>query len=170
MQKSPGISGSMSAANAQRRRSREGGQTLLEFAFLAPLLILIAIGIVEIGRATAFTIAVNNAATAGAEFGSLNESNAQSFSKIETYATNDANFSFGTITATATNGCVCDTGTGVSCSYPVPTAPCANLACTGTVVECVQVTTQGTWTSLFHYPGLPENYQANGQAVMRVQR
>jgi hypothetical protein len=47
---------------------------------------------------------------------------------------------------------------------------CSTIACSGLIVECVQVTTQGTWNSMFNYPGLPASYQANGQAVMRVRR
>lgn len=171
MQTTHGIRDRISNEAAQRRKSQDDGQSLMEFAFLLPVLLVLAIGIIEIGRAVAFTVAVNNAATAGVEWGALNEANAQNFDKMQTQATNDANFSFGKMTAVATNGCICDQGNGTSCRYPVPAAPpCSAIACDGTVVECVQVITTGTWTPLFHYPGLPTSYQANGQAVMRVQR
>lgn len=144
----------------------------MEFAFLLPVLLLLAVGVVELGRAAAFTMAVNNAATAGVEYGSQNEARAQDFAGMVTAATTDANFSFGTMTATAANGCVCDNGNGISCTYPVTNmTACPAIACAGgPVVECVQVTTHGTWNSILHYPGLPSSYQANGKAVMRVQR
>jgi Flp pilus assembly protein TadG len=157
----------------QWRTARDDGQSLMEFAFLLPVLLLLAVGVVELGRAAAFTIAVNNAATAGAEWGSQNEANAQNFSLMETKAMDDANsfINFGkNWTATATNGCVCDDGTGVSCNPVTGWTACSLIACTGTVVECVQVTTQGTWNSFLNFPGVPQSYQANGQAVMRVQR
>ena len=79
VQRNPRTAGRISSEAAQRRKSRDGGQSLMEFAFLLPVLCLIAIGIVEIGRAAAFTIAVNNAATAGVEYGSQNEADAQDF-------------------------------------------------------------------------------------------
>jgi len=167
------MAGRGSSEAAQRRKSRDGGQSLMEFAFLLPVLLLIGIGIVEIGRAAAFTMAVNNGATAGVEYGSQNEADAQDFAGMVKAATDDASFSFGTMTAVATNGCTCDlNGSGTSCTYPLTKmTQCSVISCaSGPVVECVQVTTQGTWTSLFHYPGLPSSYQANGQAVMRVRR
>lgn len=173
VQRNPRTAGRISSEAAQRRKSRDGGQSLMEFAFLLPVLCLIAIGIVEIGRAAAFTIAVNNGATAGVEYGSQNEADAQDFNGMVKAATTDASFSFGTMTAVATNGCTCDlNGSGKSCSYPVTgMIQCSQISCpSGPVIECVQVTTHGTWTSLFHYPGLPSSYQANGQAVMRVRR
>ncbi len=51
----------------------------MEFAFLLPVLLLLAVGVVELGRAAAFTIAVNNAATAGVEYGSQNEARCPEF-------------------------------------------------------------------------------------------
>lgn len=168
------ISSPVRCAVVRRRRSCEDGQSLMEFAFVLPVLCLLAVGIVEIGRAAAFTIAVNNAATAGVEYGSQNEATAVDIPGMQSSATTDANFNFGTISATATYGCLCDPGTGVSCSFPVPsptTCDAAELNCgTGQIVQCVQVTTHGQWSSMLNYPGLPAQYQANGQAVMRVRR
>lgn len=173
VQVSHGIAGRMPA---RRRRSRDSGQSLLEFVFLLPILLLLAIGVVELGRAAAFTIAVNNAATAGVEYGSQNEAKAQDLTGMQNAATQDINagsFTFGTVSAIAANGCICDPGTGISCSYPVTgLTACQNIACApdNIIVECVQVTTHGTWNALLHYPGLPASYQANGEAVMRVRR
>ena len=77
----------MPAEGVRRRKSRDSGQSLLEFVFLLPILLLLAIGIVELGRAAAFTIAVNNAATAGVEYGSQNEAKAQDLVGMQTAAT-----------------------------------------------------------------------------------
>jgi Flp pilus assembly protein TadG len=169
---------SLRSAAIRRRKSAEAGQALLEFAFLLPLLCLLSIGIVEIGRVVAYTVAVNNAATAGVEYGAQNPATASDIAGMQTYARRDAsnNWLPGTVTATATFGCLCDTGSsgsysGVSCTYPVPaSSTCATIAatCTGQPVECVQVTTNMTINSLFNYPGPPSSYQANGKAVMRV--
>jgi Flp pilus assembly protein TadG len=165
--------GRLPAANAGKRKVTEGGQALTEFALMLPILCLLSIGIVEIGRAAAITIAVNNGATAGAEYGSLNEAAAKNITLIEQFAIDDAKLSPPiTMTATATYGCTCDNGAGTSCTYPVPGQDsCPTIDCGGgDIVECVQVNTHADYGSLFHYPGLPSTYQANGRAVMRVRR
>ena len=169
------VAGSQTSPMTCKRRMGESGQSLIEFSLLLPVLCLLSIGIVEIGRAAAYTIAVNNAATAGVEYGSQNEAAAQNTNQIISSATQDASLpliSNLTMTVTPTYGCTCDTGTGASCTYPVPApASCTDIACgEGVIVECVQVETTATWDSLFHYPGLPRSYQANGKAVMRVRR
>lgn len=164
----------MPAAIAQRRKSSEDGQSLMEFAFLLPLLCLLAVGVVELGRAAAFTIAVNNAATAGVEYGAQSAVTAVDINGMQNRAIADANFNFGTITATATYGCRCDDAVGLSCPNPIPPqSSCSDseLDCgSGQIVQCVQVNTHGQWESLLHYPGIPNSFQANGQAIMRVQR
>src|SRR5450759_2469354 len=57
-------------------RTAESGQTLLEFALMLPFLMLLLLGIAEIGRAAFIAIKVSNAATAGAEYGSQNSTTA----------------------------------------------------------------------------------------------
>jgi len=161
-------------AAARERKTPDSGQTLLEFALMLPFLLLLATGIVEIGRAIFYTMAVNNAATAGVEYGAQSALTMVDAHGMETSAINDANFA--AMTAHASYGCTCDNGGGSpaeACSYPIPGPPsvCQSISCpNGQVVECVQVTTQATFTALFHYPGLPASYQANGEAVMRVRR
>jgi len=90
---------------------------------------------------------VNNAATAGVEYGAQNATTAQDLTGMQNHATYDTtgNNLPGSITATAANGCLCDTQTGgtysgISCSYPVPTGTCVDIlnnCATGRVVECV---------------------------------
>ena len=169
------IADRLPSRTAHKRKAVESGQSLIEFALLLPVLCLLSIGIIEIGRAAAYTIAVNNAATAGVEYGSQNEAAAQDTNGIVTKATEDANLpviSHMTLNVTTTYGCACDNGTGASCTYPVPgPGTCTGIACgEGSIIECVQVNTTATWDSMFQYPGLPSSYQANGKAVMRVRR
>jgi Flp pilus assembly protein TadG len=57
---------------AQKPRSNEAGQSLLEMALLLPILCLLVVGITDLGRAAAVTMMVNNAATAGVEYGAQN--------------------------------------------------------------------------------------------------
>jgi Flp pilus assembly protein TadG len=170
---------------ARKSKTAEGGQSLAEFALMLPFLCLLLVGIVELGRAVYITIVVNNAATAGVEFGSQNATTASKLTgtpaSMQNSALCDANGSnavgtcntSGILTAagiTPSSGCVCDTGSGASCN-PMPTnGSCANFSCTGTVVECVNVTTTASFHSLFTYPGLPQTFHANGNATMRVRK
>ncbi len=151
-----------------QRKTAEGGQSLAEFALMLPFMALLLIGTVEVGRAAFLSMVVSHGATAGAEYGAQNTTTAQDFTGMMTYATQDSNF--GIMTATAINGCLCDNGSGTSCTNPLPPGSCTNISCPGSghVVECVQVTTHATFNALFHYPGLPKTFQANGNAVMRV--
>ena len=58
-----------SGARKDRLSNRRGG-ALLELAVAIPMLILIAIGVIDYGRVYTTAITVSNAARAGAEFGS----------------------------------------------------------------------------------------------------
>jgi TadE-like protein len=171
---------------ARQPRTAESGQTLLEFAFMLPFMMLLLLGVAEIGRAAFITIKINNAATAGAEYGSQNSTTASQTTitgpkmSIPQAALCDANGDIAgacQITGillpaniTATNGCTCDTGNGTSCN-PMPAACPSNFSCaSGQVVECVNVTTYAQFSPLFHYPGLPTTYSAHGNATQRVRQ
>ena len=175
-----------SPAPAARRRRFEGGQSMIEFALMLPFLMLLSIGIVEIGRAAYVSICVTNAATAGAEYGSQSVG-VVSVTGMQNAAANDVgnNAIGGTMSATPTWGCYCDTGAGTSCKYVSGGLDCNgsnNASCScgtivttctsgvGQIVECVQVDTHVDFTPLFHWPGLPTSYQSNGHSVMRVRQ
>jgi hypothetical protein len=160
-----------------KRRIDETGQAMLELALLLPILLLLVVGITDLGRAAALTIAVNNAATAGVEYGAQNSTTASDTNGMLNAANGDTsgNYLPGTMSfpTAPTHGCLCDSGTGVSCTYPVPApSTCSNLLanCNGQPVECVQVVTQMNFSSMLNYPGIPGTYQANGHAVMRVRQ
>jgi TadE-like protein len=162
----------------QQSKSAEAGQSLLELAVMLPFLLLLVLGVVEIGRAAFINIAVANGAYAGVEYGAQNPGTAGDTAGMIQAAKNDLNLSGSgivkgiTVTPVATQGCRCDAGAGTSCATPLPPASsCATIACgSGQVVECVQVVTSATFSPLFHYPGLPDSFTAHGNAVMRVRR
>ena len=174
--------GRLSWQAARQRKTAESGQTLLEFAMMLPFMMLLLLGIAEIGRAAFITITVTNAATAGAEYGSQNATTASDFPGMQNAALCDANGHIslsacnttGILTSgniTPTSGCACDTGAGTSCNQAfLSCTSSAITGCTGQIVGCVQVTTHADFSPLFHYPGLPTTYQANGKAVQRVRQ
>jgi hypothetical protein len=164
------------------------GQSLVEFALLLPIVMLLMLGILEVGRAIAITIKVTNGATAGAVFASQNPTTAENiagiqrtvlcdinnatFSGVNGFLFPNCNYTSDQVTITSSYGCVCDQGGATSCTNPISgVGNCSTVSCPGgQIAECVQVTTQETFAPLFSYPGLPNSYQANGNAVMRVRK
>jgi Flp pilus assembly protein TadG len=145
-------------------RQGEVGQSIIEMAFVLPLLLLLLLGTIELGRMAYFSIEVRNAALAGAEYGMQSTVNASNAAGIQTAAVNDGpNVPGLSATPAPTHSCVCSTGS---------TAPnCALSDCTGSrLIEYVQVNTTATVTTLFHYPGVPSSFVLNGKAVMRVEQ
>jgi hypothetical protein len=57
--------------HSQRRKRRERGQALLEFAFVVPIFLVLTFGIVDFGWALKSWITVTNAAREGARFGTV---------------------------------------------------------------------------------------------------
>ena len=151
-----------------RFTTAETGMNLLEFALLLPCLLLIVVGVVDIGRAAYMSMIVSHGATAGVEYGAQNSKTAADSAGMKTAATQDATV-VTTNNTTATAACGCDNGTGISCN-PLPTAACnSSLSCPGgQIIECVKVTTHASFDPIISWPGLPSSYQANGSAVMRV--
>lgn len=167
-------------------QQRSEGQSLVEFALLLPIVMLLMLGVLEVGRAIAITIKVTNGATAGAVYASQNPTTAEATTAIQnavvcdtntaTFAGADhypsCNYSNSQVTVVSSYGCVCDQGGATSCTNPISgVGSCSNVSCPGgQIAECVQVKTQETFAPLFSYPGLPRSYQANGSAIMRVRK
>jgi hypothetical protein len=151
----------------------ETAQSLVEFAMFFPFMLLLCLGVVEIGRAAFISMTVGNAAFAGAQYGSQNSTTATDSSGISAAALNDASFTG--MSAASTHYCQCDpvsgTGAGTSCKTGGGGGSCSGISCgSGQVVECIRVTTHTSFNPIFHYPGLPGSFQANGNAVMRVRK
>src|SRR5882757_2221976 len=90
----------------------ESGQALVELAFILPVLLLLALGVIEIGRYAYIAILVGNAAHAGAMYGSLGTNQAKDQTGIQNAALYD--FSGATSGNTNTNGQLASTLTVAS--------------------------------------------------------
>jgi Flp pilus assembly protein TadG len=135
---------------------RESGQTLLEVALIIPVLLLLLIGIIEIGRLAYYRIEVSNAARAGAQFGAQNLADAADQPDITTAAQNDAPDIASTLSITSQQQCA----TSASATPAFATCPAAYV--------WVQVNSSYTLNTLFSYPGLPTSFTLNSQATMPV--
>jgi Flp pilus assembly protein TadG len=143
------------------RRVTQSGQALLEVALVTPLLLLLAVGIIEISRYAYYSILVADAARAGAQYGAQNLATAADTAGIRTAAENDGqNLSELTVTSRTQCGC-----TGSSIGDTCPATACASP---NHALVYVKVTVTGTFNSLFKYPGIPQSIDCDSTELMRV--
>ncbi|WP_348262793.1 TadE/TadG family type IV pilus assembly protein [Telmatobacter sp. DSM 110680] len=162
------------------RFSDSSGSALVEVALAAPLFLLLLTGAFELGRVAHFAIEVQNAARAGASYGSTNSGNSAATNSIIQEAKNDAP-DLGSLAVTPGTGCVCEalaTGSTPTYSPSSGTVACTDptiVACSGTsgtttyrVVSYVTVSTQATINPIFNVTSLPGSYTIHGYSEMRV--
>jgi Flp pilus assembly protein TadG len=165
----------MKGRNLKLRSER--GQSLIEVAFLTPLLLSLLVGTIEMGRYAYLSILVGNAARAGAAYGSQSLALSVDATGIQTAATNDFQNngpSTAVLTVSGGNGgsyvsCGCDSGgtiTAATCSPKVN--PNAGTCASGHWVVMVSVKAAATFNSLFKYPGIPASLTVTQTATMRV--
>lgn len=161
------------------------GSAFVELALVLPLLCLILIGSVELGRLAYAAIEVSNAARAAVAFSSQNHStagqDAVTTAAVQQVAAADAadlTMLGATLKTTPETVCVCVNGStsntisdctqlGNLCCPPGETANCVG-GYTGTGVVYVQAYTTATLNTIFRYPGLPTSFSLHGFAQMRV--
>jgi Flp pilus assembly protein TadG len=151
----------------------EGGQALVEVALLTPMLLVLLLGVIEVGRYAYIGILVGNAARAGAAYGAQTSITAADTPGITSAAKNDfQNNGLDPSALTVTSSgpvCECDSGGSIS---PVP-GGCASTAipiCTaGHEVVSLQVTAQADFSPLFHGAfGIPQVTTLSKTAKMRI--
>jgi Flp pilus assembly protein TadG len=139
--------------------SRSGGAAV-ELAVVFPFLLLLVAGVVDFGRVFYTSVAVANAARAGAEYGSRNFEAPTDTAGMRQFAQQDGN-EVGTLAISARYYCRC----GATTSNP----PCA--ACNGGAAPdvFVEVTASRTVDFLLPYPGLPSSFAVSRKATFRTQ-
>ena len=140
-----------SASEAGRFSQRRGlaaerGTSLLEMALVLPALLLLLLGIIDVGRYAQFNIEVANAAHAGAQYGAQSPITAADTTGIANAAVNDAQDIL-TTSQVSSSACMCN-GAGAACTFTCSSADS---------VTYVQVTTTGMFRSLFGYVGVPSS-------------
>jgi len=152
------------------RAESDRGASLVELAVVLPVLGLLLLGVIDFGQAYYLGVEVQNAAEAGALYGTQNMTD---ITGMQSAATTDAPNVPG-ISATATNGCECSDGSASTQSTSPTTNACPTppTTCTGTlsVVNYVQVKTTATYTPMLHswiIPGIPASIALKGSAKLR---
>jgi len=150
---------------------RERGTALLEVALLTPLLLLLMMGIIEVGRYAELSILVANAARAGVQYGAQSLVTASDSTGIINAAMNDGQNIPQLQVNPPSNGysgsfvlCGCsDLSSGLG-----STCPATGCSSPQHPLVYVQVDTQGQFQSLFSYPGIPSSITINASAQQRV--
>jgi Flp pilus assembly protein TadG len=135
------------------------GQSAVELSLSIPMLIVLLLAAVELGRIFYIQISVSNAARAGVQYGAQSITIASNNTGIQQAALADAPNITG-LTATASHYCQCANGNA---------STCLATDCSGSHrLLFVKVTTSAPYTPMMSYPGLPGAMTLSGSAVMRV--
>ena len=143
------------------------GQALLEVALMLPFLLLLALGVIELGRYAYIGILIGNAARSGAAYGAQSHITAADGPGIVTAADSDFQNNgqnVGTLKVTSGYACGCDNGGTIT------TVDCTTGVCPISIPKIVNlaVTASGTFSSLFSYPGIPSSIFVSRTATLRI--
>jgi hypothetical protein len=137
------------------------GQSVVEMALITPVILLLLVGTIEIGRFAYYGIEVSNAARAGVQYGAQSLADSKDVPGITQAAQNDAPDVAG-MNVIAINRCACS-------NSPANYVGCPARGCApGHGLVFLQVDTTANIQPLFRYPGMPASFAAKGQAIMRV--
>jgi hypothetical protein len=143
-------------------------------------LLLLALGIIEIGRFAYISILVGNAARAGAAWGAEDHGHAGDSTGIANAANQDFNgFEGQTLAVSSAPLCTCDSAGSFSPNPPYTSfcyappdgtnATAGKCSGGGHWAVLVTVTASGTFYPLFKYPGIPASVDLSSTATMQVQ-
>jgi Flp pilus assembly protein TadG len=143
------------------RRSSDTGQSTVELALMLPVLLLLLLVAADFARVFYVSIAVQNAARAGAQYGSQSVITAADSAGMIAAAKQDAK-NIVNVTATASQ-CTCATSSNVAAC---PLAYCSN----NPQATYVEVDTQASFQLVGAYPGISSPAKLSGKAIMQVQQ
>lgn len=148
---------------------RARGQSILEFALLLPMLLLLLVGAIDIGRYAYNAIMVSNAAHAGAAYGAQNRFTAADLSGITVAVCQDF-AAQATCNLTVTKGyvCQCDSNGTIGSAINCTTGTCPTTDVPGEI-ESLWVTVKGTFSPLFNFPGFTQSITLKKTATLRIE-
>jgi hypothetical protein len=145
---------------SSRRRKRQRGNALIEFALSSTLLLSIAIGITGFARIFNLANMAAGAAAAGIQYGGLSPGHYNDLTGMQTAALSDTG-NYPGATAVATQFCTCSIG-GTQGSCPA--------SCGGSLGQTyIQVSVTIPYTSVISFPSIPNPVNVTQVACARVQ-
>lgn len=143
------------------------GAALVEFAFAAPILATLLIGVVDLSMFISANLAVQRAARAGGEFAVMNGYNATGVAGAVTSANATRSSYMSAIAASPApaNWCACpDATTGLSVKA------CGTSCPSGLVAgSYVTASASATFTPLFPWPGMQGSSQLSSSSTVRIE-
>ena len=142
-----------------RRRNSQTGSSLLELTIGFPFMMLLLMGVIDLGRAFHSAITLQGAAQAGAQRGITDLAYANNAAAQEKAGLSDTQDLDG-VTVQASKYCQCGTGPQVACT----------TTCTWTKLRVyVRVTATQDFRTLVSYPGVPDHVALKSIVTMRAQ-
>ena len=136
------------------------GNAAIELAFLAPMLMLLAVGTADYGLGIYRQMEVQNAAQAGAEYARKHGFSTTGIAAAVTAATP---YSV-SASPTPVQSCGCPSGTTIS------SATCGTTCAGGqTAGVYVTVDAQATYNTIIPYPGIANSYTLTAASTVRIQ-
>jgi Flp pilus assembly protein TadG len=157
-------------AQARRRSwSSQSGQSLLEVALMLPFVLLLLLGVTEIGRYAYIGILIGNSARAGASYGAQGLVQSVDTVGISNAADNDfKNNGQNVANLAITSGVACGCDSSGTVAAQACTGTTAGTCAAGHWTVILTVTASGTFTSLFNYPGIPPSVSISRSSTIRV--
>jgi Flp pilus assembly protein TadG len=140
-------------------RRADDGISAVEFAIIAPVMVLLCVGIADLGIGVYTETQVNNAAQYGAEYALLNGFDANA---ITTAVKNSTTLSNLNVSPTQTCGCPSSTGMVTSSCN----ATCSDGSKAGSFA---QISVSKAYATLIPYPGMPSSFTLTAQSTARLQ-
>jgi Flp pilus assembly protein TadG len=159
----PAMTGSGSSLMERLRAliSDDRGAAAIEFAVIAPTLVMMAVCTVDLGMGIYRNMQVQNAAQIGAQYAMRHPFDAN---QIATVVSNATGLSTISASPAPVQYCGCATSSGVG------TVTCGATCPTGAVYgSYVRVSTQATYTTILPYPLIANNFTLTAQSNVRVQ-
>jgi Flp pilus assembly protein TadG len=142
-------------------RDDRRGVAAIEFAIMAPALVMMTVCTVDLGMGIYSNMQVQNAAQAGAQYAMVHGFDASLISNAVSSATGQSGIS---ASPAPVRYCGCATSAGVT------NVTCGSTCPAGAVYGTyVQVSTQGTYTTILPYPMIANSFNLTAQAAVRVQ-
>ena len=136
------------------------GAAAIEFAIVASILIVMAIGVVDVGMGFYRKMQVQNAAQAGAYYAMRNGFAPSSIANAVTAAT-----AFSGISASPAPRLYC----GCPSNTDIATIDCSSKCPDGSIAaRYVEVSAQGTYNTILIYPIFPESFTLTALSTVRL--
>ncbi len=137
----------------------EKGNGLVEIALSMPLLAVLLVGGVELGRVAYVSIELSNAAKSAVQYGAQSRDTATDTTGMLTAAREEVGNPLA-LSLTASTSCICSDGSASTCL----STDCA----TSYIEQTLTVQTSSVFDPLIYLPGIPRSYTLQGNAVQKI--